>query len=442
MKICEILNEEILNEKVIGNIAVGYHRTRNLQKLKSIKDGAFEIGDRGMYGPGVYFTYDFDDQQNGRMLRTYGQYIVKAKISLQDFIIFDEDVAKMVYGKKYSLLDQLKYFGVPKPELIVEKLNEITPRFHDNGQLYTSDLAHFLTNLIFTNKIKLVKNLKGMVFTGRSDGRVIVVYDQQIATPFAYARVIDLEKTYDQVKWNKLDSIPKGKETTKGVTVIQRNLADIKTLKKYLHSTGYKILNDGTVTYYRRLLFVKPLHGFNLYVVIYQWEKKNEIEVFVIPEGVDQNRKNIIINFGKTEKIEFVLPKLREYEATTASAVGAKEKAIEFINQFVKLISSKKLSIEPSDVKSLEMRSDDVYAKVTNVFAQPFATIGINIFGTKSYSLSSSFSLTKSLDDSYHGMFEMIDPQFLNILKINRTEKEINPELTKKFRTDLMNALA
>jgi hypothetical protein len=56
-----------LYEKILGNLAIGYHRTRNLQNTNAIGESGFKIGARTMYGAGIYLTYDFDDQQDERV---------------------------------------------------------------------------------------------------------------------------------------------------------------------------------------------------------------------------------------------------------------------------------------------------------------------------------------------------------------------------------------
>jgi len=204
---------EILNEKVFGALAIGYHRTHNIKNLKEIGTTGFKAGNGKTYGTGIYLTYDFYDQQDERMKETYGPFIIRAKVNLDGFLIFDNDVAKIVYGidatvpsddpwskktfiDKHKLLEpQFKRLGLPIKEIekIVSKLK--------SGSNITSNAALVAAGL-FSNKIK------GMVFTGESDGRVIVAYDASRVIPFSWARVIDLDKNLEQVKWNKYEAPP------------------------------------------------------------------------------------------------------------------------------------------------------------------------------------------------------------------------------------------
>ncbi len=370
-----------LTEKVFGNIAIGYHRTKNLQKLSAIKDGGFEVGYKGLYGPGVYFTYDFDDQQDNRMLRLYGQYIVKTKIALQDFIIFDEDVAKNVYREKNSLRDQLVLFN---PKLGQEYFDEIM-RVYQNIKtereiLYTSDLAKIFTKRLFSGEFVMNRPLNGIIFTGRLDGKVIVVYDQKVCVPFAYARVIDLEKTYEKVKWNKL-AIPvrNVNDTERGVAQIQKSQNNIKIFKKIMVNRGYSLAVNKLLesTYYN---FLKQFKSYSLRVSVQiRFDEKQAylIEPKILVD-VLRNNTPVHVFIGDSNaavrlaSLEFVLKNMQYFEDITNSYNSIIERYVKYVIEFLKLITKETPMVFYKD-------NGDVRAVVTkHVTVTPY-----NLYNTK-----------------------------------------------------------
>ncbi|CAM6055318.1 unnamed protein product [Sphagnum tenellum] len=165
-----------------------------------------------MYGKGIYLTYNFDDQQDERMKATYGPFIIRAKVNLDGFLIFDADIAEIVYGIKESdvgdndkvdlrklLEPQFKRLGLP----LDEKFNKIV-----DGLKYVSGLTSQPARIAAGYFHRNPGKVKGLVFTGGSDGRVIVAYDATKVIPYSWARVTDLNKTLEKVKWNKYEAPP------------------------------------------------------------------------------------------------------------------------------------------------------------------------------------------------------------------------------------------
>jgi len=93
-----------------------------------------------MYGNGIYNTISLQSQLNEKMDNTYGDYIIKSRIRLNNrCLIFDKKYQIKVYGKEMNIIDQLKYFGIDLKEM--EKINK-----WDSNIEYTSNLAYtFIT---------------------------------------------------------------------------------------------------------------------------------------------------------------------------------------------------------------------------------------------------------------------------------------------------------
>ena len=102
---------------------------------------------------------------------------ISSKINLYGFVIFDKDVAVKVYGKPLSPQQQLLLLG---EEELSQKMDKIPAAKSE----FTSDQAF--------NASKFLKGkVKGLVFTGRRDGRVAVIYDPSSVVPVTWKKTKD-----------------------------------------------------------------------------------------------------------------------------------------------------------------------------------------------------------------------------------------------------------
>lgn len=175
---------QILLERVLGAQAFVYHGSKSEpdKLISALIEDKFQAGYGEMYGKGLYTVYDLKGTQTDT--GSYGQYIYKLKINLYGFVIFDIDVAKRVYGKKLSPKAQLELLGEDDLAQKMSGLNLTTGQFTSDGALLASEF--------------LKGKVKGIVFTGREDGRVAVIYDSAIVVPVAW------KKAGAQI-WNKID---------------------------------------------------------------------------------------------------------------------------------------------------------------------------------------------------------------------------------------------
>jgi hypothetical protein len=170
-----LIRETLLTEEVYGAQAVVYHGTEAdpEQLVSALLNDKFTPG-RGagsMYGKGLYTVYDLKGTQTER--GTYGRHIIKLKLNLYGYIIFDPDVALRVYKAPLSVVEQAEEIGLD--EDLVEKLRGVAT----SQRKITSTAAEIASNF-------LKGRVKGLVFTGRNDGRVAVVYDPTTAVPIAW----------------------------------------------------------------------------------------------------------------------------------------------------------------------------------------------------------------------------------------------------------------
>ena len=92
--------------------------------------------------------------------------------------ILDKDVSGKVYGKPLTGAEQAKNLGLG------DKIADMIDELEKSNLDYTSDIARAISNLI-------EGKVKGLVFTGRQDGKVAVIYDPGVVIPFAYKGVYD-----------------------------------------------------------------------------------------------------------------------------------------------------------------------------------------------------------------------------------------------------------
>jgi hypothetical protein len=251
---------EIIFEEVFGNLAIGYHRTNSLDNINEIVVSGFIAGKGDTYGPGVYMTYDLQSQLNSYMISNYGEYIIKNKVNLNNYLIFDENVARTVYGKDWQIEKQLNKFGF-KPEQIkaitYDKITNTSGTEIENAP--TSLYAHRVYQ--FKNK-----NINGLIFTGRADGKVIVSYNISSIKPYQYAKVdYSLITSKKEIEWHKIENsfVPKEK----------KNIDYQKLAKKYPKEKLKKLAQEQfdlkmVKNDYRDLKYVKSVTEEILLVVI------------------------------------------------------------------------------------------------------------------------------------------------------------------------------
>lgn len=188
------VRQVLLTERVFGAQAFVYHASDVYPKtlIPALIDNKFKAGSGDMYGKGLYTVYAEDTYQptfSGR----YGKYVYKLKINMHGFVIFDKDVCTRVYGKPMSVNQQLIMLGeddLANKYKDYENWNHIPGSSDEWGDM-SSDLATMMAT-------ELSKVVKGIVFVGRQDGYVCVIYDPVGVVPVAWGR-------FDQTYLNKVD---------------------------------------------------------------------------------------------------------------------------------------------------------------------------------------------------------------------------------------------
>lgn len=207
-----VVKRELGEEITSGSIVV-YHRTKLTKENYKLLNNGFVPGDGQMYGRGLYSTYELKDQFNSNM-EGYGSTIIKFQVTdTSKILILDEAEQLKVFGKRIGLLNQIKkilkggfnsFYKVNKDA--IQKSIEL---LEDKNRL-TSEAAKYLSDYI--RKFQLL--FDGLVFTGRNDGRVLVLFETTLASPLQYVDTRGLNQG-DKFEWTSLktkDSYGLGKD--------------------------------------------------------------------------------------------------------------------------------------------------------------------------------------------------------------------------------------
>jgi hypothetical protein len=186
-----------LEEDITAGRAVVYHRTGNDATVKGVSTNGYRVGVGAYYGAGIYTCYELESQLRSEMKNSYGSILIENKVrTLDDFIIFDYDIAKKIYKSNYTLDKQLqKILGNEWSKYKNNKyLKEIIESTEKAQGGFTSNVAQAFYNS-FSETI--VRKCRGMIMYGRKDGKTLLAYDAKNIVPIRYS--LDDGKTWKNV---------------------------------------------------------------------------------------------------------------------------------------------------------------------------------------------------------------------------------------------------
>lgn len=208
-----LLSEEIFPNKT----ATVYHRTDSTDNIQNILSSKFTPGAGGLYGSGLYTTFDLKSQFTDYMSR-YGEYILKFKVTnLDKYLILPINVAKYVLGNNYRISDQfkkilpgkaIKYHPIGKRidinwGIAGNVSDDLNLNFLDELQAKTQYTSEIFKMLYDVNSW-MESELFGVLYNGANDGYCLLKYppiDESI-TMLSYAKAFYYE-------FNKMDKLLK-----------------------------------------------------------------------------------------------------------------------------------------------------------------------------------------------------------------------------------------
>jgi hypothetical protein len=252
-----------LLEEVYGINVVAYHRTESKDIISGILEKGFIPGEGMLYGQGFYATYDLDSQLKSGMKR-YGNIILKTFIKAYKFLIFDYDIAKKVYKDKYTLIDQLENMNLLKYVRDIKTIEEYSK------ELETIEYSSDIVLKVYSYEKSIISSINGIIFTGKTDGKVIVVYEPNAIVPMAFSEddgkswiKISNKQSLQRYFINKQDVLTKQNKfqyTYKELTdLVNSNKIPLDNAMNYLINTkdGEYIYNAGR--YWKHFDFKKGL---------------------------------------------------------------------------------------------------------------------------------------------------------------------------------------
>ena len=233
-KISKIINANAdfngINRDAIGRfsgrgVTYLYHATSNAGKTGITTNGASRImtgSNSNFDGPGVYTNWDLGDAIGGT--RIYGGYIVKfvLKDGFKDFLIFDKDFNQR-HGTGEPIKDQLKRIAPEILDYMQKNFDRRTYNYvihwsgdsmrapggvrgNDRGFRSAGQVRAFLgTPVSYRQKgdcyvpesMLKASNIRGYIFRGSGDGRVVVVRNFTDVMPVAWTTAQDAEAYFN-----------------------------------------------------------------------------------------------------------------------------------------------------------------------------------------------------------------------------------------------------
>ena len=233
-KISKIINANAdfngINRDAIGRfsgrgVTYLYHATSSAGKTGITTNGASRVmtgSNSNFYGPGVYTNWDLGDAIGGT--RIYGDYIVKfvLKDGFKDFLIFDKDFNQR-HGTGESIKDQLKRIAPEILDYMQKNFDRRTYNYvihwsgdsmrapggvrgNDRGFRSAGQVRAFLgTPVSYRQKgdcyvpesMLKASNIRGYIFRGSGDGRVVVVRNFTDVMPVAWTTATDAEAYFN-----------------------------------------------------------------------------------------------------------------------------------------------------------------------------------------------------------------------------------------------------
>jgi len=165
-----------------SGVIIGYHRTFAPDHAYSIKYDKYRPGRDSLYGAGFYATYTLAAQDTPRMRQFYGNYIVRLNVDLRNYLIMDKSLQKKLHRPSVyqQLINKRVKFQQALQEFIGSKF--IATYLADE----TKNSSHRLKTIISVVK-DLPDKFAGVVFTGDTDGPVVLAYDLATVQVVDYA---------------------------------------------------------------------------------------------------------------------------------------------------------------------------------------------------------------------------------------------------------------
>jgi hypothetical protein len=260
-----------LFEEIYGKISAVYHRSKDVGASNIRQGNQFRVGGGmgALYGPAVYATYDLESQLQRKML-LYGDYIIKARVNLDNFVIFDPEVSRKVYpGLRFT--QQLeRVFGISRDKqiyMIPPKDLDALSNLSTVPEL-TSEMAK---NFFVRNRNWVMTKTRGMVFTGKYDGKVVVVYRDRDITPMSVAYAPEGVNRVSEVKFESVEKFSRGTLNQPTNVMPTDKNPSVQFLKSVIHKIALTLRQKFNVRQRRETTTIKIINKHEEIKVNFMW---------------------------------------------------------------------------------------------------------------------------------------------------------------------------
>lgn len=294
------ISQNVNSVELSGDSLTVYHRTKDQDIAGSICDVGFIAGGGAAYGTGIYTTYTLQSSLQNHNLTAYGGELLKAKVNINGFLIFDYDISQQVYGSNYKLIDQIR--NVIGTEKFInssldnkKQLDTIQQISNDlSNTKFTSDLASTLAHRFRLDK----SGLNGIIFTGRHDGKVCLAYKELLVVPVAHAWIDG--KTYKNPIWKSCGE--RSQEELEKLQLNEGKAEQFRTSRQKLLNDLRKLSDNGTIDLKPENYPSVPIRIFEAALTNFLYEDDNRIQR--LSPTLRSQIKDVI-------DIEFMVKKLR-----------------------------------------------------------------------------------------------------------------------------------
>lgn len=151
-----------------------------------------------MYGAGIYTVYNL--RSSNEKATGYGSAIIKVKLlgGYKDFLIFSKQIARQVYGERWTIESQLKYLFGKYADDIIRNCSPFI--MHDDNSHHgiapSSQSCYKVACYLRSHpEIEKGSKIRGYIYNGGHDGACCFIKDFQSALPVAVS--FDNGKTWE-----------------------------------------------------------------------------------------------------------------------------------------------------------------------------------------------------------------------------------------------------
>ena len=197
-----LIQEELSNilENIHGKMGILYHgsSTEPVLMQKIINTGTMRSS-KALFGKGIYAIYE-EDITSKVFQGAYGNYIYKLKQNLNNFISFDYEPCKKIYGKSLTPYEQLVSIGKKtEADRIISKGKKYKEAMTINPVMTNGEFTTEQARILY-NELQYI--VPGIIFN-QVEGKTVVIFNVKNTVMLGYAETFPGNQ--EKLKFKKID---------------------------------------------------------------------------------------------------------------------------------------------------------------------------------------------------------------------------------------------